>query len=66
MSESYPMNTNIAGFRWFFQNLCALVTSSISIGRVNRHALLTGYFHLARHFVHSRYEQSVNGLTDNL
>ena len=25
LSESYPMNTNMSGFRWFFKNLCILV-----------------------------------------
>ena len=25
LSESYPMNTNMTGFRWFFQNICVLV-----------------------------------------
>ena len=24
-SESYPMNTNTTGFRWFSKNLCILV-----------------------------------------
>ena len=25
LSESYPMNTNMAGFRYVFRNLCVLV-----------------------------------------
>ena len=25
LSESYPMNTNMTGFRWFSENLCILV-----------------------------------------
>ena len=25
LSESYLMNTNMAGFRWFLKNLCILV-----------------------------------------
>ena len=25
LSESYPMNTNMAGFRWFSKTLCVLV-----------------------------------------
>ena len=36
LSESYPMNTNMTGFRWFikiFVFLC-LDESSLSIGRV--------------------------------
>ena len=24
LRESYPMSTNMTGFRWFFQNLCVL------------------------------------------
>ena len=39
LSESYPMNTNMTGFRYFFENLCILACamgkSSLSIGRVN-------------------------------
>ena len=36
LSESYPMNTNVTGFRWFSKILlpCALDESSLSIGRV--------------------------------
>ena len=36
LSESYPMNTNMTGFRFFFKSLCpcALDKSSLSIGRV--------------------------------
>ena len=37
LSKSYPMNTNMTGFRWFskmFASLC-LDESSLSIGRVN-------------------------------
>ena len=25
LNESYPMNTNMTGFRWFFKDLCVLV-----------------------------------------
>ena len=25
LSQSYPMNTNMIGFRWFFRKLCILV-----------------------------------------
>ena len=25
LSESFPMNINAEGFRWFFRNLCILV-----------------------------------------
>ena len=25
LSESYPMNTNMTGFRWFSKNICVLV-----------------------------------------
>ena len=38
LDKSYPMNTNIAGFRWFsnfFLHSCALEEISLSIGRVN-------------------------------
>ena len=37
LSESYPMNTNMTGFRWFSKilNPCALDESSLFIGRVN-------------------------------
>ena len=37
LGESYPMNTNITGFRWFHKCLCpcALGWSSFSNGRVN-------------------------------
>ena len=36
LSESYPMNTNTTGFRWFSKIFayCALDVSSLSIGRV--------------------------------
>ena len=37
LNESYPMNTNMTGFRWFSQkslSLCALDENSLSIGRV--------------------------------
>ena len=36
LSESYPMNTNMTGFRLFSKSLrfCALDDSSLSIGRV--------------------------------
>ena len=37
LSESYPLNTNKAGFRWFLKKSlhpCALNKSSLSIGRV--------------------------------
>ena len=37
LSESYPMNTNMTGFRCFFKKTlcsCALDKSSLSIGRV--------------------------------
>ena len=37
LSESYPINTNMAGFRWFsiiFMSYCALDESIFSIGRV--------------------------------
>ena len=37
LSESYPMNTNMTGFRWFSSlHPCALDKSSLSIGRVKR------------------------------
>ena len=34
--ESYPMNTNMTGFKWFSKSLhpCALGESSLTIGRV--------------------------------
>ena len=38
LNESFPMNTNMAGFRWYskiFASLC-LGESSHSIGRVNQ------------------------------
>ena len=37
LNESYPMNTNMTGFRRFSKNLCACAVeeSSFSIGRVN-------------------------------
>ena len=37
LSESFPMNTNMTGFRCFFQKYlhpCALAESSLSIGKV--------------------------------
>ena len=36
LSESYPLNTNMTGFRWFPKGLhsCALEESSLSTGRV--------------------------------
>ena len=37
LRESFPMNTDMTGFRWFsilFALLCALDESSLSIGRV--------------------------------
>ena len=36
LSMNYPMNTNMAGFRWFSKSLppCALGESSLSIGKV--------------------------------
>ena len=37
LSESFPLNTNMTGFRWFSKNLatkCALDESSYSIGIV--------------------------------
>ena len=35
-SESYPMNTNMTGFRWFSKSKChyALDENSLIIGRV--------------------------------
>ena len=33
LSESYPLNTNMTGFRWFLENLCALNESSLVIER---------------------------------
>ena len=36
LSESYPMNTNMTGFRWFskiFVSLCLMDESSLSFGR---------------------------------
>ena len=38
LTESYPMNANMTGLRWFSKNLhhCASDESSLSIGRVNR------------------------------
>ena len=37
LSESFPMNTNMTGFRWFSKifAICPLDESSFSIGRVN-------------------------------
>ena len=38
LSESFPMNTNMTGFRWFskiFEFLCLGQNYSLSIGRVN-------------------------------
>ena len=42
-NESYPMNTNMTGFRWLSKSLhpCALDESSLSIGRVNNLAIFT-------------------------
>ena len=39
LSESYPMNTNITGFKCFFFRIrpCALYENSLSVGRVNDH-----------------------------
>ena len=37
ITRSYPMNTNMTRFRWFFENLahsCDLDESSFSIGRL--------------------------------
>ena len=36
LNESYPLNTNMTGFRWSSKivHLCALDESSLSIGRV--------------------------------
>ena len=34
LSKSYPMNTNMTGFRWFSNHPCAFDESSLSIGRV--------------------------------
>ena len=28
-SESYPMSTNMTGFRWFFKNICVIVLRTI-------------------------------------
>ena len=25
LGESFPMNTNVTGFQWFFENICVLV-----------------------------------------
>ena len=38
LGKSYPMNTNMAGFRWFTKNSrpCALDESRLSIGRVKK------------------------------
>ena len=47
LSESFPMNTNMTGFRWFsriFASLCELDESRLSNGRVNLH--LRGAVHL--------------------
>ena len=41
LRESYPMNTNMAGFRWF-SKIFALGESSLSIGRVK---ILTLFFY---------------------
>ena len=37
LGESYTMNTNMTGFRWFQKSLrpCSLDESRLSIGRVN-------------------------------
>ena len=37
LSESYPQNTNMTGYRWFYKTLHprALDVKSLSIGRVN-------------------------------
>ena len=42
LSESYPINTNMRGFRFFFKSLrpCALEESSLSIGRVKLDKLI--------------------------
>ena len=39
LNESYPMNTNMTGFRWFSKNFhaCALDENSLSIRRVKEH-----------------------------
>ena len=41
LCESYPMNTNMIGFKWFSKILChcALDESSLSIRRVKRYCL---------------------------
>ena len=35
LSMSFPMNTNMTGFRWFQKSLRPLDGSSLSIGKVN-------------------------------
>ena len=35
LSKSFPMNTNMTGFRWFLNIFATLDESSLSIGRVN-------------------------------
>ena len=35
LRESYSMNTNMAGLRWFSNISASLYKSSLSIGRVN-------------------------------
>ena len=43
LSESYPMNNNMTGLKWFSNYICALYESSLGIGRVK--ALRFGCLH---------------------
>ena len=36
LSESFPMNTNMTGFKWLTKKSCALDEDCLSIGRVNQ------------------------------
>ena len=62
LSEVYPMNTNMTGFRWFskFLHFSALYKRSLSIGRVN--FVYTWWFHqtgksLWSHLIHHHLSQ---------
>ena len=55
-SESYPMNTNTAGFRWFSKSVrpCALGESSHSITRVNSEVHI--------HIIHKMFENTTENV----
>ena len=57
LSKSYPMNSNMAGFRWFSKILhsCALDESSLSYGRVKHVAIL-----IYQHYFPTKCEYTQN------